>query len=103
MSDVNDDDLTLRSIRGIGAVFAERLTTVGIATVDDLASANASSLAYTMEVRYGTVADWINRRSVRHRIAGRRSTWEIATERGSRTRTRAGTPRRTASRTWAAV
>ncbi len=59
VSDAGDDDLTLRSIRGIGAVFAERLTTVGIATVDDLASANASSLAYTMEVRYGTVADWI--------------------------------------------
>ncbi len=29
VSDVSDDDLTLRSIRGIGAVFAERLTTVG--------------------------------------------------------------------------
>lgn len=64
VSDVNDDDLTLRSIRGIGAVFAERLTTVGIATVEDLASANASSLAYTMEVRYGTVADWIKQARV---------------------------------------
>lgn len=62
--DVGDDDLTLRSIRGIGAVFAERLTTVGIATVEDLASANASSLAYTMEVRYGTVADWIKQARV---------------------------------------
>lgn len=51
--------LTLRSIRGIGAVFAERLTTVGITTIEDLATANASGLAYTMEVRYGTVADWI--------------------------------------------
>lgn len=59
VSDASEDDLNLRSIRGIGAVFAERLTTVGIATVEDLASANASSLAYTMEVRYGTVADWI--------------------------------------------
>ncbi|MDH3193186.1 MAG: helix-hairpin-helix domain-containing protein [Acidimicrobiia bacterium] len=59
MANAGDDNLTLRSIRGIGAVFAERLTTVGIATVEDLASANASSLAYTMEVRYGTVADWI--------------------------------------------
>lgn len=55
----SDEDLTLRSIRGIGAVFAERLISVGIATVEDLADANASSLAYTMEVRYGTVADWI--------------------------------------------
>ena len=53
------EDLTLRSIRGIGAVFAERLLSVGIASVEDLANANASSLAYTMEVRYGTVADWI--------------------------------------------
>ena len=59
VADVDEGELTLRSIRGIGAVFAERLTTVGIATVEDLASANASSLAYTMEVRYGTVADWI--------------------------------------------
>ncbi len=55
----SDEDLTLRSIRGIGAVFAERLISVGITTVEDLADANASSLAYTMEVRYGTVADWI--------------------------------------------
>lgn len=53
------ETLTLRSIRGIGAVFAERLTTVGITTIEDLATANASGLAYTMEVRYGTVADWI--------------------------------------------
>lgn len=58
-SEGDDDALTLRSVRGIGAVFAERLITVGIATIDDLANANASGLAYTMEVRYGTVADWI--------------------------------------------
>lgn len=54
-----EEGLTLRSIRGIGAVFAERLVAVGITTVEELANANASGLAYTMEVRYGTVADWI--------------------------------------------
>jgi len=55
----DEDGLSLRSIRGIGAVFAERLVAVGITTVEELANANASGLAYTMEVRYGTVADWI--------------------------------------------
>lgn len=58
-ADDGEEGLTLRSIRGIGAVFAERLVAVGITTVEELATANASGLAYTMEVRYGTVADWI--------------------------------------------
>lgn len=52
------DDLTL--VTGIGPAFAKRLNAAGITSFAELASADANTLAETIDVAESKVADWVN-------------------------------------------
>ena len=53
-------DLQLRSVKGIGAVYAARLTEAGVADLNDLKVANPHILALDLGLRYGVVAEWVS-------------------------------------------
>lgn len=56
-----DSDEPVQTIKGIGPAYAERLDTVGIETVGELAAADAASVADGIDVSESRVGDWIER------------------------------------------
>ena len=51
----------LESVQGIGPAYAERLHDAGVATAEELAGADATSLAEEVDVAEDRVAEWIDR------------------------------------------
>ncbi|HEX9855365.1 MAG TPA: helix-hairpin-helix domain-containing protein [Acidimicrobiia bacterium] len=49
----------LEAVRGIGPVYAGRLASIGIGSLEALADAEASFVAAELEIPAGHVADWI--------------------------------------------
>ena len=56
-----DSDEPVQSIKGIGPAYAERLETIEIETVGELAVADAAAVAGGIEVSESRVSDWIER------------------------------------------
>jgi predicted flap endonuclease-1-like 5' DNA nuclease len=56
-----DNDEPVQTITGIGPAYAERLDTVGIETVGELAAADAALVADGTDVSESRVGDWIER------------------------------------------
>ena len=56
-----DSDEPVQMIKGIGPAYAERLETVGIETVGELAAADAATVADGIDVSASRVGDWIER------------------------------------------
>jgi polyhydroxyalkanoate synthase len=54
-----DGGVDLQSVDGIGPAYAERLREVGIASVEELADADADSLAGEIDISAERVAEWI--------------------------------------------
>lgn len=60
-ADGNDTDESVEVIKGIGPAYAERLGTVGIETVGELAAADAAEVAAGIDVPESRVGSWIER------------------------------------------
>jgi predicted flap endonuclease-1-like 5' DNA nuclease len=60
-ADAADNDEPVQTIKGIGPAYAERLETVGIESVGELAAADAASVADGIDVSESRVSDWIER------------------------------------------
>lgn len=56
---VSEEAPDLTSVSGVGPVYATRLEAVGISTLEDLASADASKVADAAGVPESRAADWI--------------------------------------------
>lgn len=56
-----DSDEPVQTVKGIGPAYAERLDTVGIETVSELAAADAAAVADGIDVSESRVGGWIER------------------------------------------
>jgi polyhydroxyalkanoate synthase len=56
---LDDADLSLESINGIGSAYAERLTAQGVRDVEALAEADPAALAEEIDVVESRVEDWV--------------------------------------------
>ncbi|PSQ56242.1 hypothetical protein BRD22_06360 [Halobacteriales archaeon SW_8_68_21] len=61
--DDGDRGASVEDIKGIGPAYAERLASIGIETVDDLAGADAAEVAEGASVGEKRAATWIDRAS----------------------------------------
>lgn len=56
---------SVEEIKGIGPAYSERLASVGVSTVSELASANAAELAEQTDLGEGRLEEWIERARAR--------------------------------------